>query len=236
MLSGLFLCYAVIHLIIWLWGWRLWSQTGRPRVLLIVLIASTLLFYDNFRIGIGRFIGQGDLLYALSVPAFAWHWSMLPVLVIAAGSLARLAGFGWAKNRLVMGALCVAAVLLSALDIPSIFSMQLYPACLADTLRYSTRITEAQLCPGSELVISSGPGPLVAILVNVVVLALGIALWIKRGWPWLTAGAGAMFIAAGAFAGSVWSLPIANFGEVCFTLGYITTCAHFARLNLQRRL
>jgi hypothetical protein len=236
MLSGLFLGYAVIHLVIWLWGWRLWAQTGRPTALLLVLVGSTLLFYDNLRIGLGRFIGQGELLYALSVPAFAWHWSMLPLLVIAAGSLARLAGFGWARNRLVMGGFCVAAVLLSALDIPSIFSMQLYPACLADTLRYSTRVTEAQLCPGSELVISSGPGPLVAILVNIVVLTLGIALWIKRGWPWLTAGAGAMFIAAGAFAGSVWSLPIANFGEVCFTLGYITTCAHFARLNLQRRL
>lgn len=231
MLSGLFLCYAVIHLIIWLWGWRLWSQTGRPRVLLIVLIASTLLFYDNFRIGIGRFIGQGDLLYALSVPAFAWHWSMLPLLIIAAGALARLAGLRWAQSRLVMGAFCMAAVLLSALDIPSIFSMQLYPACLADTLRYSTRVSAAQLCAGSDLVISSGPGPLVAILTNVVVLAVGIALWIQRGWPWLTVGAGLMFIAAGAFASSEWSLPIANFGEICFTFGYIISCAHFARKN-----
>jgi hypothetical protein len=236
MLSGLFLGYTVIHLVIWLWGWRLWALNGRPTALLLVLVGSTLLFYDNLRIGIGRFMGQGELLYALSVPAFAWHWSMLPLLVIAAGSLARLAGFGWARNRLVMGAFCVVAVLLSALDIPGIFSMQLYPACLADTLRYSTRVTEAQLCPGSELVISSGPGPLVAILVNIVVLALGIALWIRHGWPWLAAGAGAMFIAAGAFASSVWSLPIANFGELCFTLGYITTCAHFARLDLQRRL
>ena len=85
MLSGLFLGYAVIHLLIWLWGWRLWAQTGRPMALLLVLIASTLLFYDNLRIGIGRFIGHGELLYALSVPAFAWHWSMLPLLVIAAG-------------------------------------------------------------------------------------------------------------------------------------------------------
>ena len=236
MLSSLFLGYAVIHLVIWLWGWRLWSQTGRSRVLLIVLLASTLLFYDNLRIGMGRFIGQGDLLYALSVPAFAWHWSLLPLLVIAAGGLARLAGLGWAQNRLVMGAFCVAAVLLSALDIPSIFSMQLYPVCLADTLRYSTRVTEAQLCAGSELIISSGPGPLVAIVTNIVVLAVGIALWIQRGWPWLTVGAGLMFIAAGAFASSVWSLPIANFGEICFTLAYITTCAHFARLRLQNRL
>lgn len=232
MLSALFLSYAVIHLIIWLWGWRLWSQTGRPVALLIILIASTLLFYDNFRIGIGRFIGQGDLLYALSVPAFAWHWSLLPLLVIAAGALARLAKLRWAQNRLVMGSFCVAAVLLSVLDIPSIFSMDLYPACLADTLRYSTRIPEAQLCAGSELVISSGPGPLVAILTNAVVLAVGIALWIQRGWPWLAVGAGLMFIAAGAFTRSVWSLPIANTGEICITLGLISTAAHFARQRL----
>ena len=236
MLSGLFLGYAVIHLLIWLWGWRLWVQTGRPTALLLVLVASTLLFYDNLRIGMGRFIGQGELLYALSMPAFAWHWSMLPLLVIAAGAMARQAGLGWAKNRLVMGAFCVAAVLLSALDIPSIFSMQLHPACLADTLRYSTRVTTAQLCPGSELIISTGPGPLVAILVNIVVLVVGIALWIQRDWPWLTVGAGLMFIAAGAFASSVWSLPIANFGEICFTLGCISTAAHFARQDLQRRL
>jgi hypothetical protein len=234
MLSSIFLGYAVIHLLIWLWGWRLWTQTGRPLVLLLVLVASTLLFYDNLRIGMGRFIGQGELLHALSVPAFAWHWSMLPLLVIAAGALARLAGLHWAKNRLVMGAFCVAAVLLSALDIPSIFSMQLHPACLADTLRYSTRVTTAQLCPGSELIISTGPGPLVAIITNIVVLAVGVALWIQRGWPWLTVGAGLMFIAAGAFGGSVWSLPIANFGEICFTLAYILSCAHFARQRLLR--
>lgn len=236
MLSGLFLSYAVIHLGIWLWGWRLWSQTGRPQALLLILIASTLLFYDNFRIGIGRFIGHGDLLYALSVPAFAWHWSMLPLLVIAAGALARLAGLGWAQNRLVMGSFCVAAVLLSALDIPSIFSMQLYPACLADTLRYSTRVTEAQLCAGSELLISSGPGPMVAIITNIVVLVVGLALWIQRGWPWLAVGAGLMFIAAGAFASSAWSLPIANIGEICITLGLLTTGAHFARQRLRQSL
>ena len=33
MLSGLFLGYAVIHLLIWLWGWRLWAETGRPTAL-----------------------------------------------------------------------------------------------------------------------------------------------------------------------------------------------------------
>jgi hypothetical protein len=40
-----------------------------------------------------------------------------------------------------------------------------------------------------------------------------------------------MFVAAGAFASSDWSLPIANFGEICITLGFIVTCTHFAALK-----
>ncbi len=233
MLSGLFLCYAVIHLGIWLWGWRLWSRTGRPRVLLIVLLASTLLFYDNLRIGIGRFIGQGDLLYALSVPAFR----LALVVAATAGHRSRCTGpaGGLAlgaepagDGRLPVWPQCCSARWISRAS----------SACSSTRPAWPTRCVTrresraAQLCAGSELVISTGPGPLVAIVTNIVVLAVGIALWIQRGWPWLTVGAGLMFIAAGAFASSVWSLPIANFGEICFTLAYIVTCAHFARQRL----
>jgi hypothetical protein len=230
MLSYLFLAYALIHISLWLWGWRLWAGTGRPVSLLIVLVGGTLLFYDNFRIGIGRFIGPGDTLYALSVPAFAWHWSMLPLLVIAAGSVARQADLGWARNRLVMGAFCLVAVALSAHDIPKIFHMDLRVACLADTVRYTTNVSALQLCnPGDQPYTSGAEAALVAIITNVIVLAVGIALWVSRKWPWLAVGSAAMFVAAGAFARSPWSLPIANFGEICITSGFIITCAHFAR-------
>ena len=232
MLSFLFLAYAVIHVSLWLWGWKLWSQTGRPVSLFLVLFGGTLLFYDNFRIGIGRFIGPGETLYALSVPAFAWHWSMLPLLVIAAGSIARQAGLEWAKSRLVMGAFCLVAVSLSALDIPKIFDMDLRVGCLADTVRYTTSVTAEQLCSPGDQVFRGGGAALVAIITNVIVLGVGIALWVRHKWPWLAVGSGAMFIAAGAFATSKWSLPIANFGEICITLSLITTCAHFARRAL----
>jgi hypothetical protein len=235
MLSFIFLGYAVIHLAIWFWGWKLWSETGRPVSLFLVLFGGTLLFYDNFRIGIGRFIGPGDTLYAMTVPAFAWHWAMLPLLIIAAGSVARQAAFGWARSRLVMGVFCVVAVGLSALDIPKIFGLQLHLACLADTVRYTTNVPAAQVCAGGE-VYSGGPGAaLVPILTNIVVLAVGIALWTMRKWPWLALGAGAMFIAAGAFARSPWSLPISNFGEICITLGFIVTCTHFAAQGTKKQ-
>ena len=232
MLSLIFLVFAVIHLSIWLWGWKLWAETGRPVALLVVLVGATLLFYDNFRIGIGRFIGEGDLLYNLSVPAFAWHWSLLSLLVIAAGSVARLAGLKWAQGKLVMGAFCVVAVALSGYDIPKIFSMDLHIACLDDTVRYTTSVKEAQLCSPTDQVVSSGEhAPVVAIVTNLIVLAVGIALWIQRGWAWLAVGSGLMFVAAGAFGSGTYALPISNLGEICITLGFIATCVRFARLK-----
>lgn len=234
MLSFIFLVYAVIHITIWLWGWKLWTETGRPVALLLVLVGGTLLFYDNLRIGLGRFIGEGDLLYNMSVPAFAWHWSMLPLLVIAAGSVARLAGLKWAQHKLVMGAFCLAAVALSAHDIPKIFAMELHPACLEDTVRYTTTVKESQLCRPTDQVIARGAdAAIVAIITNVFVLAVGIALWIQRRWPWLAIGSGLMFVAAGAFGGHKYGLPIANLGEIFITLGFIVTGAHFGRLKLR---
>jgi len=234
MLSFIFLSYAAIHLSIWIWGWKLWTETGRPVALLLVLVGGTLLFYDNFRIGIGRFIGLGDLLYNMSVPAFAWHWSMLPLLVIAAGSVARLAGLPWARHKVVMGAFCLVAIALSAHDIPKIFSMDLYPTCLDDTVRYSTTSKEGQLCnPTDEVVAKGADAAIVAIITNVFVLAVGIALWIQRRWPWLAIGSGFMFVAAGGFAGHKYGLPIANLGEIFITLGMIVTSAHFGRLQLR---
>ncbi|MEO7386480.1 MAG: hypothetical protein ABIX37_06065 [Gammaproteobacteria bacterium] len=232
MLSFIFLAYALIHIGIWLWGWKLWAETGKPVALLIVLVGGTLLFYDNFRIGIGRFIGEGDLLYAMSVPAFAWHWSLLPLLVIAAGSIARLAGLQWAQNRLVMGAFCVVAVALSIHDIPKIFAMDLHIACLDDVVRYTTTVKESQLCHPTDAVVPNGAdAAIVAIITNVFVLGVGIALWISRRWAWMAVGAGAMFVAAGLLGRGAYALPISNFGEICITLGLITTCAHFARLK-----
>jgi len=230
MLSAIFLVFAVIHFSIWVWGWTLWAKLGRPWSLFLIVFGGSLLAYDNIRIGSGRFIGEGELLQMLTVPAFVWHWTLLPLLVIAAGSIARDAGLEFAQKKWVMGAFCVVAVGMSALDIPKALDFDLYPACVADTVRYTTNVSAEALCSPDGVVVEGGPGAaLVAILVNVIVLAVGIVLWVRRGWPWMAAGAGVMFIAAGAFASSPWSLPIANFGEIFITLGLIVTAAHFAR-------
>jgi hypothetical protein len=220
----------VVHLAIWVWGWGAWARNGRPRGLFLVLFGGTLLWYDNFRIGIGRFIGEGELLQAMTVPAFAWHWTMLPLLVIAAGSIAKQAGLGWAQPKAVMGTFCGVASILIALDVPYLFQIDLHLACVADTVRYTTQVSELQFCTPDAVVVDGVGSPLVAILTNVIVLGVGISLWIQRGWAWMALGSGAMFLAAGMGPPLFpqWSLPIANCGEIFITLGLVSSGVHFA--------
>lgn len=239
MLSIVFLVYAAFHLGLLAWGWRRWTPAGRPVALTIALFANTLLWYDNFRIGVGRFIGEGDLLYNLSIPAFVWHWTMLPLLVIVAGSIARLAGLEWARGRLVMGLFCLTAVALFLKDLPYVIGLlfgevgpfaavELRPGCIADTLRYTTKVSPAQFCGPDAVAFANGPSSLPAILMNVIMVGVGIALWARHGWKWLVIGPGLMFLAAGS--GRLWgayALPVANLGEILFTVGVLVTILRF---------
>ena len=238
MQSYLFLAYAAFHLGLLGWGWRQWGPAGRPVALTMTLVANTLLWYDNFRIGIGRFIGPGDLLHDLSMPAFVWHWTMVPVFMIVAGSIARLAGFGWARNRAVMGLFCLGALALFAKDLPytagllagdagPIGAIEIRPACIGDTVRYSTKVAEKYVCAPGDEPIANGPSPFPAIAMNVVMFAVGIALWARRRWPWLAVGPGLMFIAAAPLWGE-YAMPVANFGEILFTVSVMATILRFS--------
>jgi hypothetical protein len=76
---------------------------------------------------------------------------------------------------------------------------------------------------------ANGPSPLPAIVMNFVMVGVGIALWVRRGWKWLVIGPGLMFIAAGgAPLWGVYALPVANFGEMLFTIGVLLTILHFS--------
>ena len=118
MISALYLGAAAVHAGLWIWGVRRWLRMGRPAGLGLVLAPAALLWYENLRTGLGRFLGPGELLYALSVPALAWHWTVLPIFVLAGVAIAREAGLVWARSwpGLVATAGLVAA--LFAIDLP----------------------------------------------------------------------------------------------------------------------
>jgi len=238
MITALYFVYAAAQLLLWLWGVRLYLRAQRPLALLLVLIPSALLWFDNARIAIGRFVGEGGLLYALSVPALAWHYLMLPLFVLAAWALGRSARLQLVLHPLGGFAFAVVAVGLFVLDAPYAVrllngELTLKIGCIGDAIRYTATLSEAYLCSPDEVVHRVGPGPLVAILMNVTVLLVGIALARSRGYPWLLVSAALMFaLAAAGPAVGAYAAPLANFGEVVFVAGLIAATAHFGTRRL----
>ncbi len=239
MISVLYLVLSAAQLALWTWGGRVWARAGRPPALAWVLAPTALLWYDNARIGLGRFIGEGELLYALSVPALAWHWTMLPAFVLAAGAIARSAGLAWARHALGRAAFWALAALLLAVDLPYAIGVvfgdvgpfsgvELRLGCIGDAIRYTATLTPAYFCGPETEAYRVGPGPVVAIVMVVVVGIVGVALWRARRWPWLAVAAGVMFVAAaGGPAWGTYAPPVANVGELVFVAGLLGTAARF---------
>ncbi|MDF1523123.1 MAG: hypothetical protein P1P87_09935 [Trueperaceae bacterium] len=239
MISALYVVFAVAHAAIWLWGVRAARRVAWPWPLTLVLVAAAPLWYENLRVGLGRAMGEGPLLYALSVPALAWHWTALPLFVVAAYGIVRGAGLPWARTPVAVGATVVVGGALVAIDLPyalgvlfgplgPIPEVELRLGCIGDAIRYTASLSPAYFCGPEAEVHRVGPGPLVAIVMNVAVLGVGVALWAQRGWRWLALAAGAMFVAAaGGPAWGTYAPPVANVGEIGLVAALIATAARF---------
>lgn len=240
MISALYLVAAAVHAALWIVGARAWARAGRPTALTLVLVPAALLWYENLRTGLGRFVGEGEVLYALSVPALAWHWTVLPLFVLAAYAMAHEAGLAWARRWWALLLVSGVVTAMFVVDLPYALGLLLGPVgplpevelrlgCIGDAVRYTATLSEAYLCEPSAEVHRVGPGPLVAIAMVVAVLAVGVALWIQRRWPWLALAAAVMFVAAGAGpALGAYAAPVANVGEIALVAAMLATALRFA--------
>ena len=235
MISGVYVVAAVAHAAIWIVGLRAWLRLGRPAGLGWVLVPSSLLAYENLRVGLGRIVGPGELLYGLSVPALAWHWTVLPLFVVAGLTIGREAELPAARRRGAVIGTSVFATVLFAIDLPWALGLLFGPVgplpdvelrlgCIGDAIRYTATLSEAYLCSPEDAVHRIGPGPVVAIAMVAYLLLVGVGLWLRRRWPWLALTAAVMFLVAGAgpAMGSL-AAPIANLGEVALVAGLVAT-------------
>jgi hypothetical protein len=227
MLSAAFLAIAVVDFLILVWALRLCLRY-RTNGLIFATIPLTLLWYDNFVIGIGSTLGQGDLLIGLNYVRFYAHYIGLPMTFIAIGAMAREAQFEWAQKKWVMGTFCLIAVFFIVEDILKFRAEQFYPSCWADTLRYTTRVAEYTRCsPDAEIVGNAVP-PFAPIALTFFNIGFGILMWVKRGWKWLVlaaVGALGFFAVPYASTGGFFS----NFGEPIICGVIILTAAHIAK-------
>jgi hypothetical protein len=235
MISALYLTLAAAQLALWLWGARVrarqGARRGRSLALLLVLIPAALLWFDNLRIGLGRFIGAGEALYALSVPALVWHWTMLPFFVLAAWAIARDRQLRFAQARALWAIPLGIGAAMLVFEVPYAVrllsgEMVLQLGCIGDAIRYTATLSTAYLCNATDTVARMGPGPVVAIVMNVFVLGVGVALWRARGERRLAITSAIMFVAAAAGpAFGAYAAPIANVGELVFVWGLLATAA-----------
>jgi hypothetical protein len=208
----------------------------RSTILLLTLIPLLFLWFDSFAIAVGQWIGDGPVLMTFSYLRYGMHWGALPLLFIVAGMLLRRAGFQFAENKFVMGAFCVVAVFFIIEDFRYIFIVDFYPACFGETLRYVTSISAGQECSPEMAGVGSPetPSPAAAILVNISLMLVGIAIWVRHKWPWLFLGCFVMLLAAGT-PQSVAGPILGNAGEPIFNFAVVAAVIKFSRGNYRNR-
>ena len=228
MLSFGYLIIAVIDFAVLVWALKLCRQYP-SNALFLATVPLFLLWFDNLTIGLGRIIGEGSSLKALNTVRFIGHYALLPMTFIAIGAMARQAGFNWAKPKVVMAAFCLLATYFIVYDLWLFAGATFYPSCFADTLRYTTHITEYTACSPDALVGSgSRIAPIPAITLFNMLFVFGIVLWIKIGWKWLTIGT-AVSMAFFAVPYSSTGGIVGNVGEPIISIVIIATAAHISR-------
>ena len=202
----------------------------RDALTLAVMLPLCFLWLDNAAIAGGQFIGEGSFLLAVTYLRYFIHWVILPILMVAAGLLLRDAGFKFAENRVVIGLFWLAAAGFVLLDMPYLFTAEFYPACYAETLRLTTSVPDWQLCdPANPPPKGVNPPPIAPIVINLTMMAVGAALWVRFGFKWLTLAALFMFVAAGLqqVPGFFWGPLLGNLGEPIFNLGILAAVRRF---------
>jgi len=205
MLTALYLILSALFVFL---VWQV-TQIKRNNYVWLLLLVLAGLFYDTLIIGIGKFVGESNLLQTLNAGRFYVHALLTPTMMIFGFGVLRKAGVKWAQGKTAHIIVCIITTLLIGLGAFSdILRLDLHVKTVADTLRY---VNEGGM---------KGP-PIPAILTIIFLIVAGISLWRNSGWKWLAIGAIVMFIAAGAGIGDMFY--IGNIGEVI--LGFTNAAA-----------
>ena len=166
------------------------------RILFLILINTSLLWFDSFATAVGQYIGEGSLLLNMTYLRYAAHWLTLPLLFIVAGMILKAADFKFAQSKYVMGFFVFLAVFFIVYDFRYMFILDFYPVCYAETFRYATQVPIGQECSPGMAGLGTKVLPIAPILLTLILFVSGIAIWIKHKWPWLAIGCFVMLMAA----------------------------------------
>jgi len=203
----LILCAGFMALV---WQLSKLNKNSYVWVLIFVLVG---LLYDTLIIGIGKFLGEGEVLKTLNAGRFYVHALLTPTMIIFGFGVLRKAGVKWAQSRIAHIIVCSFSTLLILLGAYSdMVQLDLQSKVVAGTLRY---INEGGI---------KGP-PVPAILTIIFLIVAGITIWRNTGWMWLAIGAIFMFIAAGL--GMDTMFYVGNIGELALSFANVATAKKY---------
>jgi hypothetical protein len=184
--------------------------------LTLALIMPTLLAvsYDNLVIVLGRTLGEGPLLIALSWMRFMLHVLVLPPLLVAMLLLARGAGVRWVRHRIALiGTLILAAATFALGLRGEVLLLDLAPSYRNDILLYSHAHP-------------SGP-PAGAIMTLLGAIIYGGALALRARWPWIALAA--LYTLSVIVVPDPWlANALVNTGELLLLAALLRATYHFA--------
>ena len=116
---------SIIHLItagVMLFLFVKMMQLSRQNKSIWTMAAASVVFgliWDNFVLGLGRFLGEGDLLKTLSYPRFWLHALLTPLMIMFVWYLLRRDGVKWAQGMTayaIFGTLTLLAIAIGVND------------------------------------------------------------------------------------------------------------------------
>lgn len=136
--------------------------------LLFTLLVTVALVYDNTVIGVGAWIGEGQLLATLNWLRYIIHALLTPLLAVFAIQAVMRANLPWSLGRLwapLTGSLVIAMIIYGiSIDL---IGLQLEPELDRGLLSY--------------VPVGEAPLPIPAFVTAALIVAVGIALWVQRG-------------------------------------------------------
>lgn len=214
----IFLAFAVAYLALILFLGKGHKKIRLSSVLFLVLIA---LVYDNLIIGIGRFIGEGDLLEKLNFGRFWIHALITPTLIIFSIAILHETGVAWAKSKIAIalaGLLFLVAIVIE-------FTTELNGLTIAPDEAYGA-------LSYSSVEEATGP-PLMILVVLVALLIAAVTLTKRFKWWWFLIGVVFMTIGS-AVPIDVPSNAITNLFELFLLFTLVLTQKHFAKYDTVR--
>ena len=216
----LFFTAAYIGLFIWgLIGIKKKDVFKWTSFVYLIILAR---IYDNGIIGIGRWIGEGDLLETLNLLRFWTHAFLTPLLVLFAVGTLKESGIAWAQKKW----LTISAIIYTLI----LIGIEIWLEASQLTLKAEEEYGVLRYVSTEE---ASGP-PIMILLVTLVLIVTSAILWKKTKWPVFFIGAIVMTIGS-AVPINVESGAVTNAFELFLLFTLIWTKRRLIKDKLQSK-